>query len=521
MSKSTLSLLFVTCLSVLCSSPTAVNAESSNPQLGTYVPAWYIWRTEGAQLTDKTQYGTAGYVYLAFMFLGDGREATQWKVEVPNANPYTLTFHEESGQEIVKWIRNNTNAKIMLSIGGWTHETRGLSTLLTSPTAETIFINSLKKLMQNNDIQGIDWNWEYPGDTTRGGQYGDNYLFPQLIARVGTKIKELYPYFEQHVTVGIHPKHKYQIEDILSVADRVNLMTYDMYGNWNQSVIYHHTPWINEHEKIGFSISEAIERWSINENATKLSVGFANYGRGQGCSSFKECKTKMPGIPSQQLSPYTQEVGVIDYYEVLDLLEKGKMILLGAKYDTISHNVEIIVTYKGKSYDILWFSLDDENTLCVKTQLATNTYNIRNYFFWHLLGDRDNELEASVTFGMNYPNMVCPKMEKFMQYPKTPPAFKKYLFDRDNCSVTPEEYTECIQGKLCPEGVYFNKDHECESDRNNLTYNCKDHVTEVCSLIPVKDNSQKFIACAFNKEYILECPSTLWFDHENCVCTYR
>ena len=495
--------------------------DNDGKSLGTYVPAWYIWRQEGEQLTEDTDYGQADYIYLAFMFLGDGRPATPWQAELPNANPYILTFHEETSPTILDWIANKTNAKVMLSIGGWTHETRGLSTLISSPTAQDTFLKSLAQYMKTFNIHGIDWDWEYPGDQTRGGQYGDNFMFPIFLEKVKNVISEQFPYFEQHVTVGIHPKHEYNKSEILRIADRVNLMTYDMYGNWDQRAKYHNAPWVNSYEDVGFSISEAIEAWIGDEEnkqyAYKISVGLNNYGRGQGCENLQKCKAKEPGIPSQQISPYSKEVGVIDYYEILDLLDKGVMELISAKYDTKAHAVELITNFKGKPEDILWWSIDDENTLCVKTQLTSVVYGLNKFFFWHMLGDRNKELENSVIFAMNNPMAICPKMENYLKYPKVPPAFVDYLPININCSIDKEHFAECIDGKLCPEGIYFDKNKACEIHN----YNCREHTTPECNLLPVVNTPTKFIACVFDREYILQCPQTLKFEHSSCACVYE
>ncbi|KAG8766334.1 hypothetical protein FRC12_006945, partial [Ceratobasidium sp. 428] len=52
--------------------------------------------------------------------------------------------------------------KVSLSIGGWTYSQAGHFNFVTSPTARATFVNSSIALMEDNGLDGLDIDYEYP-----------------------------------------------------------------------------------------------------------------------------------------------------------------------------------------------------------------------------------------------------------------------------------------------------------------------------------------------------------------------
>ena len=61
----------------------------------------------------------------------------------------------------------------MIAIGGWNEGVKKYSKMASSKQSRQEFINSVVKFIQKHGFDGLDVDWEYPGDTERGGGWND------------------------------------------------------------------------------------------------------------------------------------------------------------------------------------------------------------------------------------------------------------------------------------------------------------------------------------------------------------
>ena len=52
----------------------------------------------------------------------------------------------------------------MLSIGGWTGGSEKYSQMAMDPSRRSIFVNSVLQLLLKYGFDGVDFDWEYPGN---------------------------------------------------------------------------------------------------------------------------------------------------------------------------------------------------------------------------------------------------------------------------------------------------------------------------------------------------------------------
>lgn len=71
--------------------------------------------------------------------------------------------------------------KVMIGIGGWNQKSFNYSSMVLNKENRTTFIQSVLQLLKTHDLDGLDINWQFPGD--RGGRPSDknNYV---LLAKV-------------------------------------------------------------------------------------------------------------------------------------------------------------------------------------------------------------------------------------------------------------------------------------------------------------------------------------------------
>lgn len=146
------------------------------------------------------------------------------------------------------------SSKLMLSVGGWGEGGQKYSDMAASQAGRRQFIDSVIETMeQYKEFDGFDLDWEYPGATDRQGKYSDKENFLKLI-------QELRLAFDEYANPNLRnnstkPHRKafqnrqlelsmavpiakfrlqegYEVYELCQLMDFINLMTYDLRGNW-------------------------------------------------------------------------------------------------------------------------------------------------------------------------------------------------------------------------------------------------------------------------------------------------
>lgn len=137
-------------------------------------------------------------------------------------------------------------SKLMLSVGGWGEGGQKYSDMASTAAGRQAFIDSVIETMeQYNNFNGFDLDWEYPGATDRQGKYADKDNFLLLIKELKKRLVD----YEQNVNSSFkYPRQLelsmavpvakfrlqegYEVYELCQLFDFVNLMTYDLRGNW-------------------------------------------------------------------------------------------------------------------------------------------------------------------------------------------------------------------------------------------------------------------------------------------------
>jgi chitinase len=130
----------------------------------------------------------------------------------------------------------NPDLKILISIGGWSWS-GNFSDATQTPSSRRKFAKTSVDIVANNNLDGVDIDWEYPG------QRGDNNVFRQedkqnythMFREIRKELDELTKktgkYYELTTAVGAsysYIEHT-EMDQAAKYLDYVNLMTYDFY----------------------------------------------------------------------------------------------------------------------------------------------------------------------------------------------------------------------------------------------------------------------------------------------------
>ena len=183
-------------------------------------------------------------------------------------------------KKLVEAKKRNKSMKVLLSLGGW-GGCKTCSDVFSTAAARKEFSQSVLDLCKQYGTDGIDLDWEYPA--VQG--YPDHAYKPEDKPNFTALVKEL------RNTLG----SKYEItfaaggfqeflddavewKEVMSIVDRVNLMTYDLV-NGNSVVTGHHTALYSspeQHESTDNAVQYLIR---LGIPANKLVIGAAFYGR--------------------------------------------------------------------------------------------------------------------------------------------------------------------------------------------------------------------------------------------------
>jgi chitinase len=131
----------------------------------------------------------------------------------------------------------NPRLRILLSVGGWGAD-HFSDAALTDASREKFAASALAALQQHQ-LDGIDLDWEYPGQPGPGIRHRaeDKENFTHMLAALRAKLGSRYlitiassagEYFE-HTQMDVLHRH----------LDWINVMTYDFAGEWTETTGHH------------------------------------------------------------------------------------------------------------------------------------------------------------------------------------------------------------------------------------------------------------------------------------------
>lgn len=122
--------------------------------------------------------------------------------------------------------------KYNLSVGGWGAD--GFSSAVATPETREKLADSAVRVLEELDLNGLDWDWEYPGSDMAGIACAKDdpvnmsaflVLLRQKMDRLSERTGKKY---ELSIAAGANRIHDYLWDQVEPVLDSVNLMTYDM-----------------------------------------------------------------------------------------------------------------------------------------------------------------------------------------------------------------------------------------------------------------------------------------------------
>ena len=195
-------------------------------------------------------------------------------------------------RELRKVRRRYPHINLMVSAGGWT-KSAGFSDMAASKRNRGRFAESVVDYLRTHRLDGIDLDWEYPGQPGAGNPYSirDKQNFTLLIKTLREYLddateedeREDKPYLLS-IAGGIGQNYLVNTEmgKVQKYVDFINLMSYNFAGAWSRRTA-HHTNLYASQTSGGSEtdVAEAVREY-VAEGVplNKITIGVAFYGRG-------------------------------------------------------------------------------------------------------------------------------------------------------------------------------------------------------------------------------------------------
>lgn len=311
------------------------------------------------------------HINFAFANIVDGKAA--FELETDAAKIATLIGLKTQNPEL----------KVLYSVGGWVWSDQ-FSTMAAYDESRKKFANSCVDLLLEHDFDGVDLDWEYPGQRAEDNDFrpSDKDNFTLLLKDIrealdvqGKKDETHYlltiatgadqPYID-HTDLGEAHKH----------LDFINIMGYDFYQGWMFQTGHHANLYPSDMEKYGGNSGvESIDRHiKAGVPVDKLVLGIPFYGR----QWEKVAPTNEPLYASANQGGY-----IISYWEILEKIKSG--------YYEKMYDESAKASYLWSATDNVFISWETPQEIKLKADYIKEK-GLGGAMFWEYSLDKDQEL---------------------------------------------------------------------------------------------------------------------------------
>jgi chitinase len=259
---------------------------------------------------------------------------------------------------------------VLISLGGWGWD-KQFAAMVTKPEAEDRYVKTVLEIVDAFDYDGIDLDWEYP-DTPEEIPGFERLArrFRKQLDELGVKKKRS---MFQTMAASANPGTLKWLSNelLLGTMDWVNVMTYDMAGDWTDYA-GHHSPLFASKKQPGSPRSTELSMKYLIERgmpANRLALGIPLYGKGFSVAEpYASTKDRKHG----QRAPGGH------YSRLMELQKQGWT----RRWDDETRNPWLVAP-NGSGV----IGYDDAESIALKTEWAMKL-GLRGVFFWEINQDR-------------------------------------------------------------------------------------------------------------------------------------
>ena len=301
----------------------------------------------------------------------------------------------ENDEKVLKKLNNlkevNRDLKILISVGGWSWSKNFSDAVLTEKSRE-IFANSAIDFMLKHNIDGIDLDWEYPGQLGDNNKFRpeDKENFTAILKLLREKLNVISTNNNQYLlTIATGANQQYlnhvNMEEAHKYLDFINIMTYDFFTGGSNRTGHHANLYKSGFDNgEGTIASKAVEE-HINAGIPieKIVLGVPFYGRWWNKTSpknnglYQNSKGKKGSIDYKYIADSIKNKLFVSYWD-----DKAKAPYIWRKKDSlfltyensISLKIKIDFIKSKKMGGVMFWQFNGDNGALLNT-ISTNLNN--------------------------------------------------------------------------------------------------------------------------------------------------
>jgi chitinase len=280
-------------------------------------------------------------------------------------------------------LAHQAGVKLLISVGGWSMST-DFPAIAADPVKRQRFANACKDLIQKYNLDGIDIDWEYPGYVEHGGTPADKrnctLLYQAIRSAIDAHGATNGKKYLLTGAFGASPQHFENIEwaKLTPLLDRINLMTYDFFGAWNEST-NHNAPLYATAQigcvdcNIQFTIDKLLNTYNVPKEKLVAGVGF--YGRSQKTVTAPYLYAQSTKTVDNATFP--EDEGSPLYYNIVSKMNRFEY-----------HWDEVVLSpyLTGKNGLNTFVSYDNPRSIARKAQYFKDR-DLKGVIIWEITGD--------------------------------------------------------------------------------------------------------------------------------------
>ncbi len=285
----------------------------------------------------------------------------------------------------------NKDLKVLYSVGGWVWSNE-FSHVAAFEASRNKFAEACVKLMKKHDFDGVDLDWEYPGQRGEDNAFRpeDKQNFTLLLKAIRMALEAQEKKDQKHylLTIASGSNQAYIDHTELGKAqeylDFINVMCYDYYHGWFYQTGHHANLYpIKKDEYEGNSGLQAIERHlKAGVPANKLIMGIPFYGR-----MWKKVNPENNGYYQSAMSTGV----IVPYWDIVEKIKSGDFEKL---YDESAK-----ASYLWNAKDSIFISWETPKEIDAKTKFIKEK-GLGGAMFWEYSLDKNQELLNALFKGM-------------------------------------------------------------------------------------------------------------------------
>jgi chitinase len=286
----------------------------------------------------------------------------------------------------------NPSLKVLISVGGWGWSGNFSDAALNDSTRERFAVSAARFISENN-LDGIDLDWEYPSQPGAGNKFRaeDKNNFTLLLKAVREKLSLLgnaNPGRNYLLTIATGGDSAYVANTVLGEAsdyvDFINIMTYDLHNGNTKQTGHHSNLFVSKYDSPYGDATDRSVKMHLDAGvpAEKINIGIPFYGR-----RWKHVTPANYGL--YQDSPSGGEG--IPYTMVKDALQDPSF----KRY----WDATASAPWLWNSKDSVFISYDDPLSIRIKMEYIKKN-KLGGAMFWEYAEDSDGSLLNAIDSGL-------------------------------------------------------------------------------------------------------------------------